>query len=88
MNRDGAIDLAAAAEKTPQRELDFGHVAVRFGHACEDLGRVLEAIVDEMVEAHVVVAWQAHRARRTITAPEEPGSGSDRDERESQEKRR
>jgi hypothetical protein len=72
MNGNGAIHLASPPEQAPQGELDFGRVAA-LGHARENLGRVVEAIVDEMVEAHVVIPWEAHSARRTIAAAKDPG---------------
>src|ERR1700728_1259668 len=85
MNGDGAVDLAAAAEQTPERELDFGGVAVRLGHACEDLRRMIEAIVDQVVEADVVVARQAHGTGRPVAAAEEPGGSKYQDERQRQQ---
>src|SRR5207248_3759896 len=43
MKRDGAIDLAAAPEQAPQRELHLGGIALRLGgHAREDLSGVIE----------------------------------------------
>ena len=88
MDGDRAIDLAAAAEETAQGELDLRRVAVRLGHAREDLGRVIETIVDEVIEADVVVARQAHGARRAVAAAEEIGGEADENEGQRQEHRR
>src|SRR5205807_2497172 len=78
MKRDGAIDLAAAPEQASQRELHLGGIALSVGgHACEDLSGVIEAVVDEVVEAHVVVARQPHGARRAVAAAEKPGGEPD-----------
>ena len=76
MNGDGAIDFAAAAEETSQRELDFSGVVIGLRHARENLGGVVEAVVDEMVEADVIVTRQAHGARSTHPSPEKPGSST------------
>ncbi len=69
MDGDRAVDLAAAAEQAPERELDLRGIAVRLGHAREDLGGMVEAIVDQVVEADVVVARQAHGACRAVARP-------------------
>ncbi len=88
MNGDRTVHLTAAAEQTSQCELDFGDIAVGFCHTGEDLGGVVETIVDEMIEAYVVVARQTDDARSAVAAPEEPGGGSDSDERKRQQNRR
>ena len=80
MDGDGAVDLAAAAEQAAQGELDLGRVAVGLGHAREDLGGVVEAVVDQVVEADVVVARQPHGARGAVAPAEKPGRHADQDE--------
>ena len=65
--------------------MDLGGIAVGLRHACEDLRRVVEAIVDQVIEADVVVARQAHGARGAIAATEEPGSQTDQDEGQRQQ---
>jgi hypothetical protein len=54
------------------RDLDFRRIAVGLRHAREDLGGVVEAIVDQMIEADVVITWQSDCARRAITPPQYP----------------
>ncbi len=76
MNGNGAIDFTASAEEAAQRELDFGGIAVRLRHAREDLGGVVKTVVDEMVEADVVVTRQADGACSAIAAPQHPGSNA------------
>jgi len=70
MDGDRPIDFPAAPEQAPQRELNLGGIATRLGHAGEDLRGVIETVVDEMVEADVIVARQAHGARGAVTAAE------------------
>jgi hypothetical protein len=77
VNGNGPVDLAPAPEEAPERELDFGGVVIGLGHAREYLSGVVEAIVDEMVEAHVVITWQTHRARGTHAPPQKPGGSTD-----------
>src|SRR5262249_39882260 len=76
----GAVDLAAAPEQAAEGELDFGGIAVGLGHAREDLGGVVEAVVDEMIESDVVVARQPHGAGGAVAPAEEPGREPDQDE--------
>jgi hypothetical protein len=47
---------------------------------------VVEAVVDEMVEADVVIARQAHSARRSHPSPEKPGGSPDGHKGESEQK--
>ena len=63
MHGDGAVDLPAPPEEASERELDFGGVAVRFRHAREHLRRMVEAIIDQVIEADVVIARQPHGTR-------------------------
>jgi hypothetical protein len=49
--------------------LDFGRVAVRLRHAREDLGGVVKTVVDEMVEADVVITRQSDGSCSAIAAP-------------------
>ena len=56
MNGDRAIDLAPPPEKAAERELNLRGVAVRFRHARENLDGMIEAVVDEVIEANIVVA--------------------------------
>ena len=69
MNGNGPVNLAPASEEASERELDFGGVVIGLGHTREYLSGVVEAIVDEMVEAHVVITWQTHRACGTHASP-------------------
>ena len=85
---DRPVDLAAAAKEAAERELDLGRIPVRLRHAREDLGGVVEAIVDEVIEALEVVARQAHGARGAVAAPEEIGGEADQHEGQRQEHRR
>src|SRR5207237_9153240 len=85
MDGDRTIDLAAAPEQAPERELDLGGIAVGLGHAGEDLRGVVETVVDEMVEADVVVARQAHGACRAVTAAEKISGETDEDEGQRQQ---
>jgi len=84
VNGDRAIDLAAPPEQAPESELDLGGIAVGFSHAREDLGRVVETVVDQVIEADVVIARQAHRAGGAVTAAEKPGRQADEDEGQRQ----
>src|SRR6202521_1476709 len=85
MDGDRPIDLPAAPEQASQRELDLGGIATRLGHAGEDLRGVIETVVDEMVEADVIVARQAHGARRAVTAAEKICGETDEYEGQRQE---
>src|SRR6516164_7794550 len=85
VNGDRAVDLAAPPEQAAESELDLGGIAVGFRHAREDLGRMVETIVDEVVEPDVVIARQAHRAGDTVTAAEKPGCQPHEDEGQRQE---
>src|SRR5579883_947692 len=49
VDRNRAIDLAAAAEEAAERELDLRRIAVRLRHAREDLDGMIEAVVDEVI---------------------------------------
>ncbi len=82
---DRAVNLAAAAEQAAQGELDLGGIAVGFRHAREDLGRMVEAIVDEVIEPDVVIARQSHGARRAVAAPEKPRGQAHQDEGQREE---
>ena len=84
MDGDRAVDLAPAPEQTPQRELDFGSVAIRFGHPRENLRGVVEPVIDKVIEADVVVAWQAHCPRGNVAAAEKPRRCTDDYERQCQ----
>src|SRR5882724_2628509 len=78
MNGNRAINFTAPAEQAAQGELDFRGIAVGLRHARKDLGRMVEAIIDQMVEADVVVSRQPHGSRGAITAAEYPGGNADR----------
>ena len=69
MNGNGAINFAASAKEASQRKLNFRGIAVGLRHAREDLGCVVETIIDQMVEADVVITWQSDCPRRAIAAP-------------------
>src|SRR5262249_53733989 len=79
--------LAASAEQASQRKLDFRCIPVGLSHAREDLGRMIETVVDQVVEANVIVPWQSHGARGAITAAQYPGGNADEDERQRQHDR-
>jgi hypothetical protein len=49
---------------------------------------VVEAIVDEVIETDVVVARQAHGARRAVAAAEEPGRQPHQNEGEREQQGR
>src|SRR5207302_5053337 len=83
---DGAVDLAAAPEEAAERELDLSGIAVSRGHPREDLRRVVEAVVDEVIETDVVVARQPHGARGTVATSEIPSRGTHRNECQRQYK--
>src|SRR6267378_3623060 len=85
MDGDRPIDFPAAPEQAPQRELNLGGIATRLGHAGEDLRGVIETVVDEMVEADVIVARQAHGARGAVTAAEKICGETDEYEGQRQE---
>ena len=86
VNSDGAVDFAAAPEEAPERELNFGGVVIGLRHARENLGGMVEAVIDEMVEADVVIARQAHSARRSHPSPEKPGGSTNGDEGQREQK--
>src|SRR5262245_50361281 len=77
VNRDCAIGLPAPTEQAAQSELDFRRIAVRIRHTREDLSRVVEAIVDQVIEADVVITRQSDSARRAIAATQYPGGNPD-----------
>src|SRR5215469_5212206 len=85
VNGDRAVDLAAPPEQAPESELDLGGIAVGFRHAGEDLGRMVETIVDEVIEPDVVIPRQAHRAGYAVTAAEKPGCQPHEDEGQRKE---
>lgn len=68
MDGYGSVDLATAAEEASECELDLGGIAIRGRHAREDLRGMIETIVDEMIEADVVITRQTHGARCTHAA--------------------
>ena len=84
VNGDRAIDLAAPAEQAPESELDLRGIALGFRHAREDLGGVIEAVVDEVIEADVIIARQAHGAGGAVAAAEKPGREAHQDEGQRQ----
>ncbi len=85
MNGDRAIHLAAPAEQAAQGELDLGGIPVGLGHAREDFRGAIEAVIDEVIQANVVVTRQAHGACRGVTAPKYPGGEADEHECESEQ---
>src|SRR4029077_1757455 len=88
MDGDRAVDLAATAKETAERKLDLGGIPVRLRHAREDLGGVVEAVIDEVIETLELVARQAHGTRSAVAAPEEIGGEADQHEGQRQEHRR
>jgi hypothetical protein len=86
VDRNGAIHFSAAAEETSQCELDFGGIVIGLRHTRENLGGVVEAVVDEMVEADVIITWQAHRARSTHPSPKKPGGSTNGDKSQREQK--
>ena len=76
MNGNGAVDFAAPAKQASECKLDFGGIAIGLRHARKDLGRMVEAIVDQMVEADVIVSRQTYSTRRAVTAAEYPGGNA------------
>ena len=88
MDGDGPVDFTAAAEETPERKLDLGGVPVRSCHAGEDLRGVIEAVVDEVIEAFVVIARQADGARRAVAATQKIGGQGHEAEGQRQKHRR
>jgi hypothetical protein len=83
---NGAVDLASPAKETAERELNLGRIVIGFRHAREDLGGVIEAVVDEVVEANVVITWQTYSARGAHAAPEKPRGDADGHEGQGQKK--
>jgi hypothetical protein len=69
MKGNGAINLTASAKQAAQGELNFCRVTVRLRHAREDLGGVVKTVVDEMVEADVVITRQSDGSCSAIAAP-------------------
>jgi hypothetical protein len=68
MDGDRTVDFAPAPEKAPERELDFSRIAIGLRHPRENLGGMVESVVDEVIEADVVVTRQAHGTRGTVAA--------------------
>ncbi len=87
MNRYRTIHLAAPPEEAPQGKLDLGHVAIGFGHASEDLRRMLETIVDQVIEPDVVVARETDGSGSADTPPEKPRSDANQDEGKREQER-
>src|SRR6516162_1349935 len=85
VNGDRAVDLSAPPEQAAESELDLGGIPVGFRHAREDLGRMVETVVDEVIEPDVIIAGQAHRAGYAVTAAEKPGCQPHEDEGQRQE---
>jgi hypothetical protein len=77
MDGNSSIDFAPPPEEAAQCELNFGGIAVGLSHAREDLGGVIESVVDEVIEADVIVTRQAHGTRRSHAATEKPRSSAD-----------
>src|SRR5450759_258297 len=84
MYGNGAFNFAAASKQTAERELNLDRVAVNFGHTREDVGGAVKAIVDEVIEADIVVARQPHRARERPTMAKRPGDTTHDNECECQ----
>src|SRR5579871_1366852 len=84
VNGDRAVDFAATAEQTSECELNLGRIALGLRHACEDLGSVVEAVIDQVIEANVVVTWQPYGARGAIATAEKPGGQAHQDEGQGQ----
>src|SRR5690606_40895940 len=55
---DGAVDLAAATEQVPQRDLGFERVLVQLGNVQEQLDRLVRLFVEQVVEATEVRGGQ------------------------------
>jgi hypothetical protein len=86
VDRDCTVNFAPSSKEASERELNFGRIVIGLRHARENLGGVVEAVVDEMVEADVVIARQAHSARRSHPSPEKPSGSADGHEGESEQK--
>jgi hypothetical protein len=76
MDGDSSIDFAPPPEEAAQCELNFCRVAIGLGHTREDLGGVIESVVDEVIEANVIITRQAHGTRRSHATPEKPRSST------------
>ncbi len=101
MQSDRALNFTASPEETAERELNLGSVAAdgaallvlvqtgfHIGHAREDLGGPIDAVVDEVIETDVVIAREANRTCDSTAPADVPGDGTDGDESEPQQKRR
>jgi hypothetical protein len=86
MDGDRPVNFTPAPEKTPEGKLDFGGITVSLGHPGEDLGGVVKTVVDQVIQADVVVARQSNSPGRTHAATEKPGGNADEHEREGEQK--
>ena len=75
--RSTPVNFASPPEEAAQCELNFSRVPVGLGHAREDLGGVIESVVDEVIEANVIITRQAHGTRRSHATTEKPRSSTD-----------
>src|SRR5262249_13826516 len=60
-------------------------ITVGLRHARENLRRMVEAVVDQMIEPDVVVPWQTHRAGDAVATPQKPGRQPHQDEGQREE---
>jgi len=58
MQRNGAIEFTSAAKQRPECKLDLDRVPVALGEPGKRLDGTVEAIVQKMVEATVVITRQ------------------------------
>jgi hypothetical protein len=65
--------------------LNLSRIVIGFRHAREDLGSMIEAIVDEVVQTDVVVPWQTHGTRGSHAAAKEPGGNANGYESQSEQ---
>ena len=56
--------------------MNFGRIVISLGHPRKNLGGVIEAVIDEVVQADVVIPRQTHGARSPDAPAEKPGSNA------------
>src|SRR5579862_5771010 len=80
VNGDRPVHFAAPAEEASECELNLRRIALGLRHASKDFGSVIEAVVDQVIEADVVVTRQPYGTRGAIAAAEKPGRQAHQDE--------
>jgi len=73
---DDAAEIQFALGSLFRRRGEVDRIVIRLRHTRKNLSGMIEAIVDEVVQADVVITRQTHRTRSPNPPPEKPGSNA------------